>query len=240
MTESNTDNLGGASVRNAGQGAGAPMVNGVGVAPNNVGMAPMAEVNLKPKRRGWMQNKLVLLAAGGVLAVLVLVIVGVVIGVNKGKGEESVVSDDTVRLRYELEGYGDDLSDSVVVAVFDDEIKEKLRISSGYAYEDAIEDYNRAYAESDGQLRLEVALAYAKFVFEETGDADEAVKILSEKTEVPEDEFDIVRYYTTIASIYEKAGQLGQAKYYDDVLNELTQSWLADENSQRVIMGGEQ
>lgn len=235
MTESNTDNLGGASMRNAGQGAGAPMVNGVGVAPNNVGMAPMAEVNLKPKRRGWMQNKLVLLAAGGALAVLVLVIVGVVIGVNKGRGVKT--EPESVVLDYAPEGYGENPTNAIIAAVFGDNVKEKMKDDSSYTYDDAVADYERAYAESEGETQIDIAYQYGYFVCNETGEVQEAIEIIN-RIEPLLDNFGMIGYYSAISNLYYIVGDKEKSDYYSEIALEYAMQYsvpISEKDAEQIV-----
>ncbi|MBQ9017543.1 hypothetical protein IJ118_00500 [Candidatus Saccharibacteria bacterium] len=160
--------------------------------------------------------------------VVVLVIVGVVIGVNNGGTSTGCNSNggggESVTLDLHPEGYGDNPSPSVIAAVFSQAVNDKYLADEGYTYEDAVSDYESAFVKSDFDLRKEVALAYATFVYNVGKDATGALRILDETAAILTNQADILRYYTMMINICDQTGFMEQASEYRITLNELVQT----------------
>lgn len=171
---------------------------------------------------GAMMNKKIWLAAGGVLAAIVLVVAGVM--VFGGNDEDTAGGcNGTVGLNCKPEGYGEDPADSTVAAVFDSEIREKMK-SDDYTLEDALNDYKQAYSKNTGEMRISIAFYYARFMMRETGDADAAAEILNGIYKSLKDDIDITAYYLEMIDIYEQAGMSDKVSYYQGILDGIKQS----------------
>lgn len=174
----------------------------------------MAEINFAKKSalaRSFAEYKKIWIGAGAAIAVLILVVVGVVIGVKLGRPEEIASAD--VSLADAAEWYGGDPATSMLATVFGEQVEEKLKTDESYTYEDAVMDYEVAYEESEGQLQTEVSYSYAYFVYNNTGNLNEALDVLR-RIEGSLSGVELVEYYSTVANLYKMAGDTLMAEQY--------------------------
>ncbi|MBQ9180932.1 hypothetical protein IJ135_02465 [Candidatus Saccharibacteria bacterium] len=151
-------------------------------------------------------------------AVLAVVMVGSLIGViiyeaTKWPG---------VELDMHPEGYGDEPAASVIVMVFDDEIRNKINEADGYYLPDAERDYEHAIEDVDDvQLKTILLLRYSEFQYDVGDDFDAAVDILVDSESLFLENELYVEYYSALISLYENVDDAEMAEYYRDTMARL-------------------
>lgn len=176
-------------------------------------------------RKNRMNNRVLV----GVLVVTIVVIVGLVIGIvvanlsrNDGGSDEGVEEDSIVKIDYNVLGYVDGEAPSSAVAVqLANQIDDEFQYNPDYLYADAINDYENAILSTDGDLKIECAILFANFVYSNTDDAAEAVKILNSVNETVGDEPTRVEYYNSLMGYYSQLGDEENVQYYKQLISEL-------------------
>lgn len=171
-------------------------------------------------RNGKKIDKRIWMILGVACSVVALILIIVLVGVNSGGGN-SEEEYGGVTVNYNPEGAGVNPANSMISEVFSEEVEERLENDNDYSYENAVADYEKAMAENTGQLKLNIQLDYAKFVYAETGDVEAAVSIVRDTLKILGNYYDIDRFYTTVADMYEESGLPSYASYYRSIRDQL-------------------
>lgn len=156
------------------------------------------------------------------LGVLCLAIVGlgVGIGVVLLRGNEN--SNETVHvvLTDEMEGWEGTISEATQALILSENIDDMLENDPDYTIDNAIRDYENAFNTSSDDLRFNVAIEYAYFMLDASGDVDTAIGIM----ERVEDLIDVsqnnaVYYYNTLYTLCEKSNDIRMYDYEEKLNN---------------------
>ena len=135
-----------------------------------------------------------------------------------------------VEIVEEMDGWDGEISASTQSAVFDYDIEEKLGTDPNYTMDDALRDYENAYAQATGELKFQVAVKYAQFVFYYLDDVSLATEILEGVKDIAKSDVQYLSiFYNTLYKIYEEYGDSERAEYYKGLLDEVMERYWDEE-----------
>ncbi len=157
------------------------------------------------------------------LCILVAVIgVGACIGVflmNKNSQDQGN-NEDLMNIEYAMAGWEGEVADSTKAMILTENIKDRLNSESGFGVSDAISDYEYVYNNTDGELRVYVAIEYASYIYDNTQDLGRAVNILEEVQELVNGQFLENNYLNALCALYMRAGDTEKVEYYRTIISE--------------------
>lgn len=110
-----------------------------------------------------------------------------------------------------------DIPDATKANILSANIEDKAEGYVDYDAGKAMADYKQVYDKAKGDLKLYVAIEYARYVYDNKKDLDQAVKIMdSVKGEM--NDGNKVDYYSAFVSLYTEAGNEEKASEYRDLL----------------------
>lgn len=146
--------------------------------------------------------------------------VGVVVNLIKTEPENPADQSPEVVVADKMEGWDGEISESTKALIFSDNVYSKLEEDSSYDINDAINDYGYTFENSSGNLRFFIAIEYANFVYDNLGDIDLSVGIMSGVEDIASSDSILENYYnSTLRSLYSKSGDEEKAEYYGNVLD---------------------
>lgn len=167
------------------------------------------------KHKGFVVGKKFLFAF---LIVLILVVGGVGVGVfvfNNyfGNNEEGINS--------KVESQNNGVNYGETALSLTENIAEKLATEPEYELEQATSEYEKAYNEAEGELKVYIAIEYANFVYDNYTDLDRAVEIMEGVGDLSVSEGMQVDYFAVLRELYKKAGDETMMEFYNKKIIEL-------------------
>lgn len=158
------------------------------------------------------------------LVVLLIVIVGLVVGLVVQLSTERMIaeSDDFGGIIEEnMPGWEGDVGDSTKALIIAEEIAERLEDDLTFSLDDAIAEYKTVYDNSDGDLKVYIAIEYANYIYNATGNLEEALKIINEVEGLTKGSDKLESdYLYAIYGLYSLAGDSEKMAKYSDILEE--------------------
>ena len=156
-------------------------------------------------------------------SVLSVVIVGVIVAVAVIKMNEEYVPEIPEEIKELASG-----------SEIGSEIVSKFAWNQDYSYEDAVSDFEKEMNAGGEERRIYIAIAYALFVYDQKGNADDAANILLALEEEIQNKNDNVKldYYITLRNIYKNDCSGEKYEYYDNLVTE----YLDDEEKAEIII----
>ena len=161
----------------------------------------------------------------GVLGFLVVAIVGLVVGIvvvsnnNGNNAGEEVANNEIIDTSEAMAGWEGSIADSTKATVLTEEINEKLRTEPSYNPPQAIVEYDKVYNESEGELKVYVAIEYANYVYRVNGDLEKSVGILKGVEKIAAEKPSTnVDYLYALCGLYDQAGDTQTADYYRQII----------------------
>ena len=169
------------------------------------------------------------------LCVLGMMIVGlivaiVVVNVMKGGSETGGVSNsddsDTVQpgsiptedvvIKDKMEGWNGPISASTQALMFSEDVNKKLdNPDLDYSLERALDDYKLAFDGSTGDLKFQMSLVYARFLYDRLDNLQGAVQVLMEVYDIAmKSSYNASMFYDTLYKLYQQAGNRDEEDYY--------------------------
>lgn len=159
-----------------------------------------------------------------ILICLVLVIVGLTISliwVNSNNQASETRQDSLIDTSGKMAGWDGPVSDSAKALVLAETIQDKLESDPDYNPPQALAEYQDIYNQATGNLKLYVAIEYAKYLYQTIGDHTEALRILNEVQDLVSTSNQI-DYYGILYDIYNTTGDTTNADHYRQLLSEIT------------------
>lgn len=157
------------------------------------------------------------------VAIVGLAIANLILSQREDHADEAVVTDEVFYTE----------SASAKAGVIYGNIKTKLESEENYDLSKAEQEFESEIETADSEMRIQIAIEYANFIYEETGDATRAVDILK-SVEQSVGERSQVDYYVAIRYFYDKAGDAENATYYEEKIKELVPEIM----DQDTVTGG--
>ena len=137
-----------------------------------------------------------------------------------------------------IEGQTNPVSNSAVAFMFNEEIQNNL--GEGYSYDDAIYDYQKAYDESTGSMKIYIAVEYADFLYYELARLDDAVDVLEKVGDLPDDKVVLHVYYSKLLELYEAKGDEEKIEQCKELLFSLNgEEKAVSDDYLMEVMGGD-
>ncbi|MBR3144008.1 hypothetical protein IKF12_02285 [Candidatus Saccharibacteria bacterium] len=137
-----------------------------------------------------------------------------------------------------VESQTNPVSNSAVAFMFDEEIQNNL--GEGYSYDDAIYDYQKAYDESTGSMKIYIAVEYADFLYYELARLDDAIDILEKVGDLPDDKVVLHVYYGKLLELYEAKGDEEKIEQCKELLSGLNgEEKAVSDDYLMEVMGGD-
>lgn len=151
---------------------------------------------------------------------LVLIGVGLIVTIvwlNNKPESDSQENVETVDIPSEMEGYEGPVSDSTRALVFAQNIQDRLSADPNFTHEQVINEFDAAYKQSSGDLKLYLAIEYANYLYQTDSNINEAMSILEniEYTENTRAEMD---YLNAVYDLYAKSGDTQKAEEYNQLI----------------------
>lgn len=165
---------------------------------------------------------------GAIILSLVVAIIVVLV-----RPKESIVTISDI-----IEGQTNPVSNSAVAFMFNEEIQNNL--GEGYSYDDAIYDYQKAYDESTGSMKIYIAVEYADFLYYELARLDDAIDILEKVGDLPDERVVLYVYYSKLLELYEAKGDEEKIEQYKELLSSLNgEEKAVSDDYLMEVMGGD-
>ncbi len=173
----------------------------------------------------------------GVLAVLVLLIVGLVVAIfvvsmpeKKEVSFENEVNEDVAN---EMEGWDGPIAESTRAMIYADSIEKKVGTEPGFGVDEAIKEYTSAVESSSGEFKLYLAIEYAYYVYDNYKDIKQALEILDSVSSLVNENNELY-YYGVLYDMYNSFGDTANAERYKKLVDEKSKvdKKLLEENMQ--------
>lgn len=176
-----------------------------------------------PKKRGFLgENRNLWLVLGGLVAIAIVLVVGIVM-VNVGG---KTVAGEDVAVPEHMDDWDGSISDATKSYIFSNNIKEKLKNDATFTYDEAVLNYEDALMQSSGELKFNIAIEYAYFVCDEGEDVNKAVGIMASVENLLDlDDSYPNYYYTTMRNLYETAGDATKVQFYEKKIDEAIEKY---------------
>ena len=168
------------------------------------------------------------------VVILILAISVILVDMYNRNFESRRVRLESILEEYE-EGY---LFNPTIAKAFSEEIIDEIDNDASYNYEDAVFDYERAYNKAGDGLKIYIAIVYADFVYNRSGNANRAVEILEQVEQLIIDDVTRGVYYNALIKYYKILGEDEKVKYYEQLLSEETPSKEVPLDVVYEMMGG--
>ena len=150
---------------------------------------------------------------------IVALVVSLILLNNSQTPESQEETEITVDIPDQVDGYNGPISAATQALIFSQNIQDKLSADANYTQEQATAEYEAAFKQSSGDLKLYLAIEYANYLYQLNSDLEQAVAILQDITYAENTQAEL-DYLNAIYSLYDRAGNTEKAREYNQMIKE--------------------
>ena len=165
------------------------------------------------------KNRPLLIAFICLIIMIVALVVSLILLNNSQTPESQEETEITVDIPDQVDGYNGPISAATQALIFSQNIQDKLSADTNYTQEQATAEYEAAFKQSSGDLKLYLAIEYANYLYQLNSDLEQAITILQDITYTDGTQAEL-DYLNALYNLYDKAGDIGKAGEYDQIIKE--------------------
>ena len=165
------------------------------------------------------KNRPLLIAFICLIIMIVALVVSLILLNNSQTPESQEETEITVDIPDQVDGYNGPISAATQALIFSQNIQDKLSADANYTQEQATAEYEAAFKQSSGDLKLYLAIEYANYLYQLNSDLEQAVAILQDITYAENTQAEL-DYLNAIYSLYDRAGNTEKAREYNQMIKE--------------------